>query len=313
MPISTPYITPRELRNAPTGNAWLETFGITGNSQPSQDYNLMNLCQLASDLADNICNKLVFNPTQKDYMLRASLDTETANTRDRDRALVDEYGNLVFSCTFRPIISVTSMTYIPVPGNGQLGGTPTVIDPRNIFYDGRDVNAVGFYMGGIAPAWGSWGYGIWGGFSQVPLRVSVEYVNGFANTLTTADVAATDTTLTVTDPTGITPGQELTIYDLPLEHVLVDFSYDGTSSTIPLINPLQYDHTSGVRVSAMGSDLQQACVYLCMDIVQSRAQQGITAARQLPGMSGAGRAIPPGMTDFYYKAEMLLDRYILTP
>lgn len=311
-PASSLYITPLELRSAPTGNDWLKSLNVSG--QPMEDYNLLSICQVVSDEVDNICNKLVFNPTEKDYVLRASVNTETGNTRDRDTALIDEYGNLTFIATFRPIISVTSLTVIPIPGNGMMGGVPFVIPPNQIFWQGREVSAVGYFSGAVGWGWGSWGWGGgWSGYTEVPLRVALTYINGFPNTTLASDASAAATSLVMMDPTGILPGAELRIYDIPPERVVVASTYDGVSSTIPLAYPITYAHVAGVRVSELGADLQQACIWLAMDLIQSRAQQGVTAARQLPGFSGAGKAVVMGATDYYWKAEGLISKYILTP
>lgn len=308
-----PYIYPREILAAPTGNDWSKFLGTTDPTL--QEYRLWDICKTVSDTSDQICrSKLMVQATDnKDYVLRASINTEQAITLERERAIVDEYGNLVFLVTYRPIITVTDMTYIAAPGNGMTLGAPFHVPIQDMYWEDRKISAEGNFGWGVGSYYSGWGTGLWGGYAAVPLRVSVTYINGFPNTMLVGDVEADDTSIEVEDATGIVAGNQLNLYDIPFEIVEVDASYDGVSTTIPLAYSLSYDHTSGLRVSTLDSNHRQAMIWLVMDLMQMRSQQGVVAARAIPGFSGQGHAVPLGASDYYMKATEYLGRYILTP
>jgi len=284
MAISSLYLTPQELINGNTGINWAQMFA------GDLDSALQRICQTVSSVIDNETGKFVFGPT-KPYVLRCSQDTESAITSERIRTMVTAEGDLIFRATFRPVKELISMKYFPVVGHGSSSPTPTTVSDKDIYIEGRDVHAI------TGLTW------------TAPVHVEIEYINGLVNTYLGLKVEGGASTLTLTDPIGLLPGDELTIYDTYPERVRVNSTYVKGSTTVPLVNPVLVDHAKETRVSEMGSDLQQAAIWFAVDLIQSRGQQGAVAARQTLGTG----AVPYGVTNFYYRAKRLLDNYILTP
>lgn len=270
---------------------------------------MIALCRAVTQTVDNITAKNLFTGINKPYVLRASTNTEYAVTSERERVMIDKNQNLSFIVQFRPIIQVLGMTYQGVPGNG-LNTTQNVIpiNADDLYFEGRMIVAFGFGIGSIPSSTG-WGYGYLGDFGSSPLRVSVTYINGFPNTQLIASANSGDTQIQVDDPTGIMPGDNVTIYDTDPEDIVVNQLYVPGSPTVLLANSLMNNHSSGVRVSELGDDLRLACVWLAMHIVQSRGQSGTTPTRKTLGTG----AVPMGSSNFYEMALDLLDQYILTP
>ena len=109
------------------------------------------------------------------------------------------------------------------------------------------------------------------------------YVNGFANTFLSGDPDAGDTSITVTPapgyttPVGIYPGMPLTIWDGQYdEGIVVGSAYDGSSTTIPLLTPLAFDHAVGTNVSAIPATIKSAVIHFIVDECVERGQVGIS-------------------------------------
>lgn len=288
--MSSLYISPNELQVAPMGIPWPTMFTGVGQPAATQAW----YCQQASALVDNIVGEMVYGPSRP-YVLRATLDTESAVTDTQEQTFLDNHGNLVFLARYRPIVSVQSGQYFPVLGNGMTSSSPVPFDMTSVYWEGREIVHLGPFLG----------------FGTATLRVSVTYIDGYANATLTGNAALGAATLAVDDGTGITAGQQLTIYDMPPESVFVSSTFvpfQGPGN-VPLQGSTAAAHAIGVRVSAMESDIQLACIFLVQHLIQTKAQIGAAPARELLKKE----AVPFGATNYFEMALDLLDAYIVTP
>lgn len=285
------YITPAELSalGPPLGINWSSLFPGTGEPGGAEQ----QLCLAVSNTIDKIVRAGVYGAADKPYVLRAAPTTETATTAERIRALIDFDGNLIFRATYQPVLSVTAASFIPVLGGGS--DTPTALNLDSMWIEGRDI------------AW----IGTFAQFQHSPLRVSVTYLNGYANGLLTAPVTAGQSTVTVDDATGFVAGQAVWLYDVPAEELQVA---SVAGNVVTLSAPLANDHAAGLRLSALEPVVQVAALYLVKDLLAVRAQSGLAAARNTPGTTQTPQKSQPAqLTDWYAKAKELLSDYILTP
>lgn len=296
--MSRQYLTTTELAGLLSGVNWGTLF--TGTGQPAAGQ--AQLCMQASDEVDRICAENVFEAA-KPYTLHATLDTEVATTNQRERVLINDEGNLSFLCAYRPVITVIAATVVPVVGAGMTGGTPWTVDLTNIGVDGREVTLYGYF---------SYYKG-----AGVPLRVNLTYLNGFANAVLTAQAAAGATSLLLDDLTGFTPGQVVRIYDagsVAPEDIVVASTFVPPTTTgpnpgsLPLTAGTEATHAAGIRVSAMPASVQQAALYLAIDLIQKRSAQGFRPAAIATG-STQGAA---GQFDYRAAAKELLESFVLS-
>ena len=109
-----------------------------------------------------------------------------------------------------------------------------------------------------------------------PLFCQWTYVNGWANTFSTAVASAGATSITVTEAVGIYPGQSLTIWDgMNDEQVTVASTYTTGSTTVTLASPLKNNHGVGVNISALPATVKQAVIHFVVGMIKERGQGGL--------------------------------------
>lgn len=287
--MSSLYLSPLELAQSPTGIPW--TALVSELAAPSAAALQQYYCSTVSAMIDNYVGKDVYAGSRP-YQLHASDDTETALTDDAKQTFIDNHGDLIFLARYRPIINVLSGSYVPSIGSGETGGQPIPFDMNDVEWEGREIVH----------------YGPFREF-EGPLRVSVTYIDGFGNALITADQAIGVSALPVDDLTGFTPGQELTVYDMPPEQVFVDSTFVPVRGpgNLPLVAATVGAHVKGIRVSALGDDAKQAAIFLVQHLVQTRGLAQSQAAWNVLGE----RVVNTGPTDFIGWGLQLLENYKL--
>jgi hypothetical protein len=240
MPI-TPYVSPAAFRAHPT---YLDTDGLrVGDPNPADQTAQLAVTLLeASGWADNQCNQ--------------PLGAHTWTQRCRSR--IDRAGNLRFHPDHTPLITVSTVGY---------GTTPTAlttIDGAGAWIE--DGTNVVLPLGGGNTAWsGSLQFG-------VPMSgevfVQSTYTAGFVATALGADSAASATTLTVADPTGIVPGGQYRIWEPGVEETVTvsptwtppAATVAPTPASVTLAVPTLFAHASGSDLSGMPSELRDAVI-----------------------------------------------------
>ncbi|MBY8341816.1 hypothetical protein JYK17_17440 [Streptomyces sp. KC 17012] len=240
---ATPYVSAAAFRAHPT---YLDTEGLNlaSDDPDAQTAELTNLLLAASDWCDS----------ELDQPLGAHLYTQ------RERVFCGSDGQLKFHSDHGPVIQVTELGY---------GYTPTALttltDPT--VWVEQDTNIVFSFATNGTVAWsGSLQFGTPGLGGDMFVQSTV--VAGHVATVLDDDASDGDSTLTVLDPTGITPGARYRIWEPGVEeNVVVDPAWTPpTPSTIPmptavsLLQPLRHAHTAGSDFSGMPADLRKAVV-----------------------------------------------------
>jgi hypothetical protein len=235
-----------------------------------QDDELVNLLLMASGVAENYCRQ----------PLQAHIQTDNARQR------TDKYGRLYLYPDHAPVRRLLSYGY-----SATIGQYATTLAPPCIIEDNRQI-IVQIGAGSVA----------WTGslqFSPPPQSVELfttfSYVAGYTNTILSANAVATQSTITVLDPTGAEPGDHLRIWDPGAEEIVTVAGsyapnpvYPPVATALPLVSPLLFNNTAGAGPSAMSvsglpPDAYLANVYLTIDMLQR------------PGSAGAawpGMAVP---------------------
>lgn len=238
----TPYITPAEFSSAGTGVNVSQI--IPGASTVANADALAQIIARASSIADDFCHQV----------LAATVDTVSGAYR------VQRDGTLKVSAPFTPVVSVNQI---------QLGREPSALtelsDLSKVWIDQKIIT--------IPLA----GFQARGGYWSRPDRMFavIQYVNGWANTLTTDAVGKSTSVIPVLSTVGIAPGMQMTVYDIgngQSEQIIVAST---TDTTITTATPLSFVHDTGVAVSALPPFVKQAVVHITAGLIKSRGVQAI--------------------------------------
>jgi hypothetical protein len=273
-----PYASDSELVNATTGINW-STIPSREATDPQQVAERARLLQRATRWVINTCNQ----------PLAASVDQDQLTIGSRQCGWRPE-GLLYVKTRYSPILSVSSVE-LSSDGVNWAECTGTVVpDTRSSF----------FYLLSSVSLTGAGS----GTRSRGFLRVT--YTHGYANTFLADDATAADPTIVLDDPTGCVAGDVLTIYD-PVhdEDVTIDPSYTG-GSTIPLVDPLAYDHDAGVCVSEMPSEVRQSTILAVVHYVRVRGHSTIT----VQPTGGSRSIVPQGTMEELNEAKGNLRSYL---
>lgn len=232
--LAEPYVTVPEFRAAPT---WLDTDDlIPGGTDDRQDDELYNVLLRASAWADNRT------------LQRLGAHTATEQLRVRP----DRSGRLSIHPSNIPARLVTAISYGTDPAN-----LATISDLSGVWIeDGRQIlltvpgrsNWTGFLEFG-PPSSGD----------EVYVRIS--YTCAYASTTLTAPASAGASTVAVSAPAGIMPGDVLRIWDPGNEEaVTVAAGFVPGMATVPLAAPLASSHAIGAGLSGLPAELHQSII-----------------------------------------------------
>lgn len=219
------YVTTNEFKQAPTGidTSTLDHTAI-GNQQ-AQDGALMNILRRASAWVDTIVQQ---------ETLEASVNTEIKEVR------MGADGRVSVHVDQTPIISLQSVQFRAHPRATYQSVDLNSIEVRDnwftiydLYYNtslSQDLSTIGSlsYTADIFTGYTSPYYRK----SDVPLTMKYTYLNGWANTSLAYDVAVGATSITVVDPTGISPNQRLTIYDGGYQETVTVTAIDNNVLTL---------------------------------------------------------------------------------
>ena len=244
--LSQPYVTPGMFKGFPT---WLDLDNLVpGGVSALQDDELADVLLTASDWAVDACG---------DMLLHAHL---VSGEQLRTRA--GNGGRLYVKPRDIPVRQVISLSYGWDPSAMTSLPLP---DSSMWFEDGREVSFVPggglSFTGpaiqfGVTPATGVRAYVNW------------TYVPGYPSTTLSASCTSAASSVTVTDPTGILPGDTLRIYDLgKSESLTVASNYVPVIPTTPptptailLAGTTVNAHAAGTGVTEMPRRALQAVI-----------------------------------------------------
>lgn len=306
-PLSTPYVTPAMITNAPTGIAWA-IIPFPKSTSQQQYAEQLNICRRATSIVNGYCNQV----------LRATVDTEVQNGPDYRVTIENGTGNARVILQRWPVTSILQVAvsanafprqYTTVPGNwydienpilGVYGSTA----PSSAGEGGQSIL--------IGPGYINWGLGRRG------YVASVTYENGWPHAGTTASSLAGASTLAVDDVTSFT-GASAEVFDgASSETVHVTsvtantpqpLPYGGTvpagPGTLTLASPLTYAHTSGIVVSSFPQDILWATILAATTQALESGINSITIQNVNGSQTVGGHGIEELITDY----EVILEPF----
>lgn len=283
------YVTPAEFKAAPTGVDVSQLIPGDNNAAHQLQALVMQL-QRASAVADRMCKKV----------LAATLDTQAGVYRvQNDRSL-------------GPVIKVP-LDFIPVTAVSavSVGANPAALSPltdlSNVWISKKTATIP---LTGNAISSGPGSASRWTGERYA----TVQYVNGWANTTLSAGAAAGATSITVTSPLGIMPGQQINLVNTNnAEVVTISPTWvpanTGANVAIPVTAPIVGTYAAGDSVTAMPQDIKEAVILIAKSLIKTRGSESIVIASttsQPEHVSG----VESGVTSDMEMAEYLLADYV---
>jgi len=292
--LTTPYVTPKGLKNSASGVNW-DSVPSSYQGQGS-DAAVLDICWRSTSKVDSFCNTPV----------RATINTEQVEGPDF-RLTVDGNGaRIVLSRP--PVISVSAITTV---GTSDFLSTPRsvtagqwrIINPLIGEYGTLAPDSSGTLPNSVrvAPGWIDWSMGRRGWL------VAVTYTNGWPHSGVTAACAAGSGTLTVDDCTGMA-GMELTIKDGSNTEVVEVATASATSGAgvLTLTGTTQYAHNPGVIATTLPGAIELAAIKFCTVEALTRGTMTISA----PSMPSSAMTSDGGGKEIELAAEA---EELLTP
>jgi hypothetical protein len=251
-------LTIAEFKQAPTAIDVDDLVG--GGTSGINDQELANVIGRASSWIDSYCGQVLSSTT----------DTETSRGR------INRQGFLTIHPRFSPVTEVVSLSYGPLPS------LLTSVDVSTLWIESQSVvfPIQGFSTAFSGPIQFSGNYSI----SQEQF-ISMTYVNGYANTLLSASVAASVSSLPVTDLAGFTPNHQFVIYDGASTEILTvasSFVPASGAGNLTLSSAIAYTHAKGISVSALPPAVKQAAIFVTSAILKARGNAALVMQTLTP-------------------------------
>lgn len=310
--MTSPYITPQMIANAPTGVPWslIPTPGAAALAQYAEQ---QNLCWRTSDDIDGICGQ----------PLRATLDTEEETGPDFRLTVENSTGIAHMLASRWPVLQVIGGQVSPAAAFPPSWSTIPAgkIRPHTQIIGSYGTTSPGTGAGGpaefdIAPGYVSWCAGRNG------IRLQVIYLNGWPHAGLTSTAQAGAQQLQVDDVTGFV-GAAPRIYDgaqteqvtvvsvtAPAAVTVLGVTVPVGPGTLNLAAPLAYTHTvtplqTQTLVSALPADVQLAGIYMCAVQALEAGIEGVV----ISDIRGTEQSSGGGSHDLKIEAELILGRY----
>lgn len=250
--VSKPYLSLAEFKNAPTALDYGNL--VVGGNQAAQDAELSNAITRASSWIDQYCNQII----------SATVDVE------QQRCRVKSDGTLRVHPKYFPVVALTDFNYGVNPNTLITAPDCSIawLEEQEIIFPYSQLPTTMSSQGPL-----SFGFP---GSAGTEMYVKYTYINGYANTNLALSVSASATTITVSDGTGIVPGESLKIFDgASTENVTVASTYSFGSTTVPLVSGLLYAHNAAVTVSALPAAIKEACILVTSAYLKIRGDASL--------------------------------------
>jgi len=247
--ISVPFMSVASFKAHPT---FLDLGGLRSGDTVAadQDAELYNILLEASAWANNFCR----------IPLQAHVFTQ------QDRVQTDKRGCIYIYPEHPPVRQVMQFSYATNPGALAQTFSPSYIieDQRNIVIQ-------------LAASALSWSGPLQLGppVTAYPLFSSTVYACGFTATTLANNGTAGQSTMTVSDPTAIQPGDLIRIWEPGYEEAVYVAStwvpvntYPPVATAIPLASPLKYNHAINTTVSGLEPNVHLAIANKAVDLLQ---------------------------------------------
>jgi len=278
------YLTVAEYKNAPTAIDYDNL--VVGGTSAQQDAELLTNIARASSWIDIYCNQPLL----------------AQNFVEQQRTRITPEGYLVISPEYNNLVAVTSLSYGVTPTTltsvTTQGLTSIWFEKAQFIYPMSQValtySSVGPLSFGFPPS------------TRSRIYANYTYVAGFCNGLISTATQG-QSTLTMIDPTGLTAGSYLTIWDgANTETVTVASTYVFGSSTVPLTTALKFTHASGVAIGTMPGAIKEAAILMVNEFLKVRGDNSLT-------MSITTRATGGPDTKKLIGSDMALAKELLSP
>lgn len=283
-------MTPQEFRDSPTHGIDVDALG--GSTEAENNAILKPVLLAATSWVNG---KIGVESLQADER------TDTFETRLSRRGEIVIYPRVV------PVVSVTTIKYRVLPSHSW-----TTVDTSNIDRYKNRVVVRGIGTFGLNPSVGNllieaFDYRTptdMDRLSRIPITVEFTYKAGYPITTLASNANAGATSVVITDATGVTAGQKLTIVDR-YETEIVEVASDYESgTTIPLASALAYAHSAGDRVTAIPDAVRQATMLIAASLIRQAGSTSVTM-EGTPSVIGGTTLDPSDMKI----AEALLNDY----
>ena len=285
--MSTPYIVPSVLNDAPTGCAWT-IIPEPGASDAATAAEQLNICIRATSIVDTFCNQV----------LRATVDNEPLTGPGAPRVGIEPGSGNGLLCMRRwPVIDVLAIqiaqnktwprVWAPVPAGLYEPQSPLI----NQLADAAAATAPdGGSMIVVAPQYINWDFG------RNSQRIMVSYTNGWPHTSLTVAATGGASIIDVDDVTGWAGASGFAYDGSDTESVSV-LSVEANSpvalpngvgtaqsgpGTLTLSAPLGFGHAAGVLVSALPANVMQATILVAAAQALESGIESITI-QAMPG------------------------------
>lgn len=276
---STPYITTAEYMASPTG-VNVSQLVPRGTQDENMDA-LATMISRGSSFVDQICNQV----------LCATIDVHSGKYR------IQSGGIIQVPVTFSPIVAVNSV---------KVGTSPSSMAPitnmQDVWID-RKVVTFPINTVQLLPTYTS-------STSNMRPYVEVEYVNGWANTVTSSDSVAGADYVVVDAPIAMNIGMQLYFSDPgKSEDVIVENIVDNK---VYFTKPLQFDHNKGTSLSALPHAVKQAAILCTSALIKTRGSEAtVMASMGAPRPTKTASSEDGGMQEVAI-ARQLLKQFIRT-
>lgn len=321
--MSTSYVTPSVIMDAPTGVGW-QSIPTPQASLPAQEAEAQNICWRATSVVDTFCNQ-VLRATVANEQLTGPGAPRFGTMPGTDQFMlvmrqwpISEILAVQYAINRPPLSwnTVASDRYlINHPLVGEYTDTASATAPDggwSIQLDSCAVFPPGTPTGGTYGPARSWR-------RRNGLRLLVSYTNGWPHTSLTADAAAGATTLEVDDVTGWVGASGFCYDGASTEQVSVTAvsansplplpNGVGTAQTgsgaLTLSSPLSFAHSAGTLVSALPANVMQATILIATSQVLDSGIESISA-QTLSGSTSLGGK---GVADLAAQIKDLLAPY----
>jgi hypothetical protein len=310
--VTSPYITPAIIANAPTGVPWsmIPTPGAAALAAYAEQN---NMCWRSTDEMDRICNQ----------QLRATLDVEEETGPDFRITVENSTGIAHMQASRWPILSVIGAQVSPAAAfppswsvlpAGKVRPRTQLISAYGSTTPGADATGPSEFA--IAPGYVT----AWGGRNGT--LVQVAYLNGFPHAGLTATANAGAQQLAVDDVTAFL-GAAPVIYDganteqVTVQSVTANAPLTVMGAQVPvgpgtvtLAAPLAYTHTvtpgeTQVLVTSMPANLQWAGILLCAEQALEAGIEGLV----ISDVRGDAQSSGGSLKDLKLEAELILSSY----
>lgn len=310
--MTSPYITPAIIANAPTGVPW-SIIPEQGASALAAYAEQTNMCWRASAEMDRICNQ----------PLRATLDVEQETGPDLRITIENSTGIAHMQASRWPVIQVIGAQVSPAaafPPNwkvlppGKVRTRTQLISAYGTTTPGADATGPSEFA--IAPGYVT----AWNGRNGTVVQVA--YLNGFPHAGLTATANVNATELLVDDVSAFA-GAAPFIYDgadteqVNVSSIVANASVTTMGMQVPvgpgivnLASPLAYTHTvtpgeTQILVTAMPANLQWAGIMLCAEQALEAGIEGLV----ISDVRGDAQSSGGGIKDLKLEAELILSSY----